>query len=194
MFTGIVGSGHIARIERSDDRIKLGLRAEDHYPECQLGDSVAVDGMCLTVEEKVDGEMVFFVSSETMDKTIVRHYQTGRLVNVELPLRPHDRIGGHHVLGHVDCTATVHSVNQSPGGWFVKIQVPEPFQRYLVYKGSVAVNGVSLTVNAIHDNVLELCIIPVTVQKTNFQTLQAGDEVNMEFDILAKYTERLLNK
>ena len=76
----------------------------------------------------------------------------------------------------------------------MKIQVPEPFQRYLVYKGSVAVNGVSLTVNAIHDNVLELCIIPVTVQKTNFQTLQAGDEVNMEFDILAKYTERLLNK
>jgi len=194
MFTGIVGSGHIARIERSDDRIKLGLRAEDLYPECQLGDSVAVDGMCLTVEEKVDGEMVFFVSSETMDKTIVRHYQTGRLVNVELPLRPHDRIGGHHVLGHVDCTATVHSVDQSPGGWFVKIQVPEPFQRYLVYKGSVAVNGVSLTVNAIQDNVLELCIIPVTVQKTNFQTLQAGDEVNMEFDILAKYTERLLNR
>jgi riboflavin synthase len=194
MFTGIVGSGTIARIERSDDRIKLGLRAEDHYSECQLGDSVAVDGMCLTVEEKIEGELVFFVSSETIDKTIVRHYQTGRMVNVELPLRPNDRIGGHHVLGHVDCTTNVHSVDQSPGGWFVKIQVPEPFQRYLVYKGSVAVNGVSLTVNAVDGDLMELCIIPVTVQKTNFQTLVAGDEVNMEFDILAKYTERLLQK
>jgi riboflavin synthase len=194
MFTGIVGSGKIARVERSNDRIRLGLRAEDHYPECQLGDSVAVDGMCLTVEEKVDGEMVFFVSSETIDKTIVRHYETGRLVNVELPLRPQDRMGGHHVLGHVDCTARVHSVDKALSAWFIQIQIPEPFLPYLVYKGSVAVNGVSLTVNAIHGNLMELCIIPVTVQKTNFQTLESGDEVNMEFDILAKYTERLLKK
>ena len=122
------------------------------------------------------------------------NYKTGKTVNIELPLRPTDRLGGHYVLGHVDCTGNVTSIQATATSWFFTIEIPEPFIKYVVYKGSIAVNGISLTVNKIHAREIELCIIPVTLEKTNLSSLQIGDLVNIEVDILAKYTANLLPK
>jgi riboflavin synthase len=194
MFTGIVSSARVQRIIPEEQGIKLTIQAPEIYKKCKHGDSVAIDGACLTVCGAENDMLDFYVSSETIGKTIIAQYQPGTLVNTELPLCPQDPIGGHYVLGHVDCTATVSKVDQTETSWFLTISVPEHFCRYLVYKGSVTLNGVSLTVNLIQSTTLELCIIPVTLEKTNLKNLQPGDRVNMEFDILAKYTEKLLQK
>jgi riboflavin synthase len=137
---------------------------------------------------------VFYVSPETIQRTALLNYKTGKTVNIELPLRPTDRLGGHYVLGHVDCTGNVTSIQATATSWFFTIEIPEPFIRYVVYKGSIAVNGISLTVNKIQAGEIELCIIPVTLEKTNLSSLQIGDLVNIEVDILAKYTANLLPK
>jgi riboflavin synthase len=194
MFTGIVDKAKVQQILSHEDGLLLSVNAPSLYNKCKLGDSVAIDGACLTVCSLENELLQFYVSSETIDKTIVKHYQTGTIVNVELPLSAQDPMGGHYVLGHVDCTAMVSNIRETATSWFITICVPEPFTRYLVYKGSVAVNGVSLTVNAIQSNLLELCIIPVTLDKTNLRLLETGSMLNMEFDILAKYTEKLLQK
>jgi riboflavin synthase len=137
---------------------------------------------------------VFYVSPETIQRTALLNYKTGKTVNIELPLRPTDRLGGHYVLGHVDCTGNVTSIQATATSWFFTIEIPEPFIKYVVYKGSIAVNGISLTVNKIQAGEIELCIIPVTLEKTNLSSLQIGDLVNIEVDILAKYTANLLPK
>jgi riboflavin synthase len=103
-------------------------------------------------------------------------------------------LGGHYVLGHVDTTATVSKILPEEKAWYFSIKIPEQFIKYVVYKGSVAINGISLTINNVVNDEIELCIIPITISKTNISTLQLNDSVNIEFDILAKYTEQLLNK
>ena len=118
----------------------------------------------------------------------------GAKVNIELPMQPNGYLGGHYVLGHVDTTAKVAKIIPGEKAWFFTIAIPEDFVKYVVYKGSVAINGISLTINKVIDNNIELCIIPVTIQKTNMSFLNVDDLVNIEFDILAKYTEQLLNK
>lgn len=194
MFTGIVSSASVQRMVSEADGIKLTIQAPEVSLKCKHGDSVAIDGACLTICDIEKDMLEFYVSTETIDKTIIANYKPGMSVNIELPLCPQDPIGGHYVLGHVDCTATVTKIDQTKTSWFIAIEVPEQFCHYLVYKGSVTVNGVSLTVNSIQATTLELCIIPVTLEKTNLKDVQPGRKVNMEFDILAKYTEKLLQK
>ena len=194
MFTGIVASAFIEAINREENGWILQVAAPQIAPKVQLGDSVAIDGACLSVF-KVEGEVLwFYVSPESIDKTIIGIYTQGTKVNIELPMQPTGFLGGHYVLGHVDATATV--LNAIPGdkAWFFTISIPEPFVKYVVYKGSVAINGVSLTINQVVDQNIELCIIPITIEKTNMSLLKENDMVNIEFDILAKYTEQLLLK
>jgi len=136
----------------------------------------------------------FYVSKETIDKTIIRKYKNGQEINIELPMQPTGYLGGHYVLGHVDTTATVSKILPEEKAWYFSIKIPEQFIKYVVYKGSVAINGISLTINNVVSDEIELCIIPITISKTNMSTLQLNDSVNIEFDILAKYTEQLLNK
>jgi riboflavin synthase len=116
------------------------------------------------------------------------------MVNVEFPVRPMDFMGGHHVLGHIDTNGKVVSVDKTEAFWFVDIEVPEQFSHYVVYKGSIAVNGVSLTVNNVKNLTINLCLIPITLEKSSLGQLKPGGIVNLEFDILAKYTERFLIK
>jgi riboflavin synthase len=115
-------------------------------------------------------------------------------VNTELPMQPNGYLGGHYVLGHVDATAKVAEIKITPTAWFLTIQVPEQFVKYIVYKGSIAINGISLTINEVRDQLIDLCIIPTTLDKTNINQLSVESIVNIEFDILAKYTEQLLLK
>ena len=194
MFTGIVASAFIEAINREENGWILQVAAHQIAPKVQLGDSVAIDGACLSVF-KVEGTVLwFYVSPESIDKTIIRFYTQGTKVNIELPMQPTGFLGGHYVLGHVDATATVLNIIPGEKAWFFTISIPEPFTKYIVYKGSVAINGVSLTINQVVDQNIELCIIPITIEKTNMSLLKENDMVNIEFDILAKYTEQLLLK
>jgi riboflavin synthase len=194
MFTGIVSDGFIASILPDEQGWELIIEASKFASIVQIGDSVAIDGACLSVI-KIDGNhLSFFVSSESIDKTIIRNYKVGAKINVELPMQPAGFLGGHYVLGHVDATAKVAKIVPGEKAWFFTISVPEQFVKYVVYKGSIAINGISLTINKVIGNEIELCIIPITISKTNMSLLKEGDIVNIEFDILAKYTEQLLNK
>lgn len=194
MFTGLVESAQIESVKPVEGGIDLGVHFPSDFPACQLGDSIAIDGACLTLAEVVDGIYHFFVSPETIQKTIIQHYTAGHRVNVELPLTPNSRLGGHYVLGHVDGIGRVVDVQRGDASWTLEIELPKPLSKYVVYKGSIALNGVSLTINSVTDDRISLCIIPVTLQKTNIGLLAIGGEVNLEMDILAKYTEKLLNK
>ena len=194
MFTGIVSAAFIEEINREENGWILQVSAPLIALKVQLGDSVAIDGACLSVF-KVEGDVLwFYVSPESIEKTIIRYYSKGTKVNIELPMQPSGYLGGHYVLGHVDATAIVTKIIDGEKAWFFTISIPEPFVRYVVYKGSVAINGVSLTINQVVDQDIELCIIPITIEKTNMSFLKVNDKVNVEFDILAKYTEQLLLK
>lgn len=194
MFTGIVSAAFIEDIKKEEDGWILQVAAPLVAPKVQLGDSVAIDGACLSVF-KVEGTVLwFYVSPESIDKTIIRYYTQGSKVNIELPMQPTGYLGGHYVLGHVDATATVNKIIEGDQAWFFTISIPEPFTKYVVYKGSIAINGVSLTINQVVDQHIDLCIIPITIEKTNMSFLKENDKVNVEFDILAKYTEQLLLK
>ena len=194
MFTGIVSDGFIASILPDEQGWELIIEASKFASIVQIGESVAIDGACLSVIKIDDNHLSFFVSSESIDKTIIRNYKVGAKINVELPMQPTGFLGGHYVLGHVDATAKVAKIVPGEKAWFFTISVPEQFVKYVVYKGSIAINGISLTINKVIGNEIELCIIPITISKTNMSLLKEGDIVNIEFDILAKYTEQLLNK
>ena len=194
MFTGIVSDGFIASILPDENGWELMVEASKFASIVNIGDSVAVDGACLSVIKIEGNNLSFFVSTESIDKTIIKYYKVGSKINIELPMQPSGYLGGHYVLGHVDTTAKVAKIIPGEKAWFFTIAIPEDFVKYVVYKGSVAINGISLTINKVIDNNIELCIIPVTIQKTNISFLNVDDLVNIEFDILAKYTEQLLNK
>jgi riboflavin synthase len=194
MFTGIVHKGKIVGLKNTKDGIEIEVKSERKLPKLDNGESVAVDGACLSVIKQKGNQVNFFVSPETLDKTIVGTYKKGATVNLELPLRNHDFLGGHYVLGHVDTVSQVKSIKELDEVWFIEITLPKQFAKYVVYKGSIAVNGVSLTVNKLKKSSFDLCIIPVTLEKSNLTNLVKGSSVNLEFDILAKYTERILKK
>jgi len=194
MFTGIVESANIEQILPNNSGWELKIKANSIASKVKLGDSVAIDGACLSVISIHEDILSFFVSLESIDKTIIQHYQLDSKINIELPMQPNGYLGGHYVLGHVDATAIVKDIIEGEKAWFINIAVPEQFTKYVVYKGSIAINGVSLTINQVRDNIIELCIIPVTLEKTNLALLKQNSLVNIEFDILAKYTEQLLNK
>lgn len=194
MFTGIVTDGLIVSILPDEQGWELVLAAPKFAHIVKIGDSVAIDGACLSVI-KINGDhLSFYVSTESIDKTIIKYYEEGAKVNVELPMQPNGYLGGHYVLGHVDTTANIVNVIPGEKAWFFTIAIPNDFIKYVVYKGSVAINGISLTINKVIENNIELCIIPVTIEKTTMSLLKVNDLVNIEFDILAKYTEQLLNK
>ena len=194
MFTGIVQKGKIHAISPSQEGWELVISMANFAAIVQIGDSVAIDGACLTVTKVEQDSMYFFVSTESIAKTIIHQYKVGGTVNIELPMQPNGYLGGHYVLGHVDATAKVSEINSTPTAWFLTIQVPEQFVKYIVYKGSIAINGVSLTINEVRGQLIHLCIIPTTLDKTNINQLSVESIVNIEFDILAKYTEQLLLK
>ena len=194
MFTGIVSDALIEQIVPDANGWELVIHAPSISPLVKIGDSVAIDGACLSVINIKEHSLAFYVSTESIDKTIIQFYTPGRKINIELPMQPNGYLGGHYVLGHVDAKATVSKIIAGEKAWFFTIDVPSEFTKYIVYKGSIAINGISLTINKVVDNSIELCIIPVTIAKTNMSLLNEGDLVNIEFDILAKYTEQLLNK
>lgn len=186
--------GKVVKLNDTKDGIELEILSDVDLPKLRTGESIGIDGACLSVIKQKANLLKFFVSPETLSKTIISNYKKGSIINLEFPLRKHDFLAGHYVLGHVDTVSKVKNIKKLDEVWFIEIILPKEFAHYIVYKGSIAVNGVSLTVNKISQVSFELCIIPVTLKKSNLSTLAKGSLVNLEFDILAKYTERILNK
>ena len=192
MFTGLVSDlGRITSAERSADGVRLtvdcGLTSDLHP-----GDSVAVNGVCLTAIAVADGAFEADVMNETLQRSSLRDAAAGTEVNLELPLRASDRLGGHIVQGHVDGVGTVQELADDGFARRVRIFAPDEVLRYVVEKGSVAVDGVSLTVADCDNASFTVSLIPETLQRTNLQQAQAGTRVNLEVDVLAKYVEKLV--
>jgi riboflavin synthase len=192
MFTGLIEDlGQVVAFERDEDGaaviVRTGLAGQ-----LAPGDSVAVNGVCLTAAE-VDGDSFRAEAmAETLRRTSLGRLQAGAGVNLELPLRAGERLGGHVVQGHVDGTGTVRSLREDGFARVLEIELDPPLRRYLVEKGSVALDGVSLTVSALGDDGFEVSLIPETLGRTNLGALAVGDVVNVEVDVLAKHVERLL--
>jgi len=193
VFTGIVlDVGRIEAIERMDDGAKMRFATHLETSGWALGDSVAVDGCCLTLVEIAASSFSAILSLETLAKTRFSAVRVGDAVNLEPALRLGDALGGHLVSGHVDGVGKVESVEAVGEHRRYRFSVPDGFARYLVVKGSVTVNGVSLTVNAVEDCSFEVNLIPHTLAHTNLGRLAANDAVNIETDMIGRYVERLL--
>jgi riboflavin synthase len=201
MFTGIVAElGEVAGIEHRGDAARLTIRGDTDG--VTTGESIAVNGVCLTVTGVLDGTFTADVMGETLDRTSLGALTPGAPVNLERSVRLADRLGGHLVQGHVDATGTV--ISRSPAAHWdqVRITLPASIARYVVHKGSITVDGVSLTVSALAPDQpdatagswFEVSLIPETLKRTTLGTRQPGETVNLEVDVIAKYVERLLNR
>jgi len=193
MFTGIVEhQGVIASLEGGAEGGRLRVRALELAPHLAVSGSIAVNGCCLTVVERDAETFGADVSGETLRRTSFSELREGGRVNLERPLTAGKEFGGHFVQGHVDGVGRVARLAQEGGNWWLGVRLPDELARYVAMKGSIALDGVSLTVAGWRDGVVETAIIPYTYQHTNIGRMALGDAVNVECDILAKYIERLL--
>lgn len=195
MFTGIVEElGEVAVIEDLGDSSRLRLRGPVVTEDAKHGDSIAVNGVCLTVVDTADGEFTADVMAETLNRSSLGALAAGSRVNLERPMALGGRLGGHLVQGHVDGTGTLLERTPAEHWEIVKIALPAALSRYVVEKGSITVDGVSLTVVEAGDDFFTISLIPTTLALTTLGIKKAGDPVNLEVDVLAKYVERLLGR
>ncbi len=192
MFTGLVqGIGSVAGIERSDAGARITIRTP-LIAELSAGDSIAINGVCLTAVALEDGWFSADAMNETLARSSLGDLVEGAGVNLELPLRAGDRLGGHVVQGHVDGVGTVIDVTDDGFARRVEIEAPPEVLRYVVHKGSIAVDGVSLTVAGCSGRSFTVSLIPETLERTNLGGAGTGNRVNLEVDVLAKYVEKLV--
>ena len=195
MFTGLVlGTGAVVALEPRAPGARLRLSAGPLAGRAGVGDSVAVDGCCLTVVGRGEDELVFDVVPETLARTTLGERKPGARVNLELPLRPEDRLGGHFVQGHVDAVGRVRSVERGAGGAVLRVSLPPALAGQVAEKGSIAVDGVSLTVASVDADSFTAALIPHTLALTTLGERREGDRVNLEGDVLAKYVAALLRR
>ena len=195
MFTGLV-----EEIGKLENKIPEGLgyrmiiSASKVLDDLEIGSSICVNGTCLTVVKLEKNAFSVEAIEETLKKTNLGELKTGSKVNLERSLKVDARLGGHFVLGHIDTTGEILDIKELSNSHFVKISFPEKFRQYLIYVGSVAIDGVSMTVAELSGNTFSVGVIPHTWEETIFSTRKAGDTVNLEFDVLGKYVERIMNE
>ena len=193
MFTGIIEElGKVSSLEKYGDGAKIRIAANVVTKDTIEGDSIAVNGVCLTALNIQPDSFTADVSLETLKRSTLGKLNIGSKVNLERAVTPSTRLGGHIVQGHVDARGRFLKAEQSGDFWTVHIGFPEEIGQYLVYKGSISVEGISLTIANLADDSFEIAVIPKTWQLTNFTSLKTGDEVNLEVDVIAKYVERIL--
>jgi riboflavin synthase len=191
VFTGLVADlGTVTAVDATGDGVRVAVRTA-LAPQISEGDSVAVNGVCLTATAIADGAFRADVMNETLRRSSLAEVGEGTTVNLELPLRAEDRLGGHFVQGHVDGLGTVRSIAPDGFARVVEIAAPAEILRYVVEKGSIAVDGISLTVASVTDAAFTVSLIPETLERTNLGGAAPGQPVNLEVDVLAKYVERL---
>ena len=196
MFTGIVEEvGRITRIEQRGENRRITVSAEHAPKELKTGDSVSVSGVCLTALDIKPGSFCADLAPETWIRTSFSRVHEGTLVNLELPMKADGRFGGHIVQGHVDGVGKLTAFERiaESGNWWLHIELPHDVEKYTVYKGSISIEGISLTVAQLEKNRCTIAIIPHTVEMTNLHSLKPGDPVNLEADLIAKYVEKMMN-
>ena len=193
MFTGLVEEiGTIRQMDSIQNGYMMHVQAKDVVKELKIGDSIAVNGICLTVIDKSNSDFAVEAVGETVSRSTLANFQPGYYVNLERALRPDSRIGGHFVQGHVDQTGEIVAVaRRQPGFWF-KIKYPNDLEKLLVEKGSVAVDGISLTIAHVDHDGFDIAVITHTFESTTLKYRKPGDQVNLETDILGKYVYRFL--
>ena len=194
MFTGIISAiGDIASLEQRGGDLRLTIRSGNlGLSDVQLGDSIACNGACLTAVELTADGFVADVSVETLSLTTIGQWQTGSRINLEKAMQATDRFGGHIVSGHVDGIGEVVSLHEDARSWRFRMRAPEELAKYIAHKGSITVDGTSLTVNLVDGCEFELNIVPHTMTHTIMEDYKVGTKVNLEVDLVARYLERLL--
>jgi riboflavin synthase len=197
MFTGIVEEvGRISRIEQRGENRRITIAAETAPNELKAGHSVAVSGVCLTALDIKPGSFSADLAPETWVRTSFSRMHEGALVNLELPMKADGRFGGHIVQGHVDGVGKLLALERiaDSENWWLRIELPSDVEKYTVYKGSVCIEGISLTVAKLDDAICTVAIIPHTVEMTNLNSLKPGDTLNLEADLIAKYVEKMMTR
>jgi len=194
MFTGIIEEiGEVVEIKEAGDFRAIHVRGKTIFDDLKLGSSIAVNGVCLTVRSIATNVFTAEMSRETLDRTSLGNLAGGSIVNLERPMRAESRFGGHIVQGHVDGIGWIRKFDREGDAWNLKIEYPAAGARYIVEKGSIAVDGISLTVADLQgSSVFSVAIIPHTFENTNLKMSKTGDPVNLEFDVIAKYVETLI--
>ena len=193
MFTGLVEeTGEVLSFHTQPESWRLKLRGKLVSEDVQIGDSIAVNGCCLSVTETSKHTLVFDVLEETRLVTNLKDVDLGSKVNLERSLRHDGRMGGHFVTGHVDCVGKIKEIRHKGRDVLLRIEAPKPFRKYLVYKGCIAVDGISLTIAEVAEQTISIWLIPHTLEMTNLGGREKGEAVNLEFDLLAKYAEKIL--
>jgi riboflavin synthase len=195
MFTGIVEEvGRISRIEQHGENRRITIAAENTPKELGSGHSVSVSGVCLTARDIKPGSFSADLAPETWMRTSFSRIHEGALVNLELPMKADGRFGGHVVQGHVDGVGKLIAFEriEASENWWLDIELPDDVERYTVFKGSLSIEGISLTVAKLEKNRCSVAIIPHTVEMTNLYSLRPGDPVNLEADLIAKYVEKMM--
>ena len=193
MFTGIIEElGPVASVEVLPDSIRLGIKGDLVRQDLSQGESISVNGVCLTAAEITSDGFIADVMLETLNRSSLSGISKGESVNLERAMSGDGRFGGHVVQGHVDGVAEIVSREPSANWEVVKVKIPAELSKYVVYKGSITFDGVSLTVNEISDNTVSLSLIPETLRLTTLGTKQVGDKLNVEADILAKHIEKII--
>jgi len=195
MFTGIIEEvGRVERIAHEGENRRLTVSSSQLIRELKKGDSIAVSGVCLTAVDITPASVGFDLAEETWNRTSFSRIHEGALVNLELPMRADGRFGGHIVQGHVDGTGKFLALEPISGtdNYWLRIEIPPDLARYVIFKGSLSIEGISLTVAGIEGSKVTVAIIPHTVAMTNLSSLKRGDPVNLEVDVIAKYVEKML--
>ena len=193
MFTGIIEeTGEVVEIKDRAGFRTIQVRGRSVFDDLKLGSSIAVNGVCLTARSLNADTFYAEMSRETLDRTSLGHLAKGAIVNLERPMRGDSRFGGHIVQGHVDGVGRIQRFEREADAWNLEVEYPVAGSRYIVEKGSIAVDGISLTVAALRSSSFSVAIIPHTFENTNLKAANAGDPVNLEFDVIAKYVENLI--
>ena len=195
MFNGIIkNTGIINRLYKKNNNCFLYILSKIKFTKKEIGSSISCSGACLTLEKYTRNLIKFYISKETLSKTIFKTSKKGNIINLEKPLKYGERISGHFVQGHVDTTAVVKKINLVGKSWKINFRLSKKFKKYLVQKGSIAINGISLTIAKTLIDGLQIVIIPQTLKLTNLIHLKEKDVVNIEFDVLGKYIKNFLKR
>ena len=195
MFTGIIkNTGKISKIYKNSNNCIVQILSKIKFLKSEIGSSVSCSGTCLTLEKYKKNLSKFYISKETLNRTNFKFLNKGDLINLEKPLKYRDRISGHYVQGHVDTTSTIKKINYVGKSWFINFKLQKRYNKYLVQKGSITINGVSLTIAKILKDGFKIVVIPQTLKFTNLIYLKEKDVVNVEFDVLGKYIKSFLNE
>ena len=193
MFSGIIkNTGKISKIYKKNNNCIIEIISNIKFSKAEIGSSISCSGTCLTLEKFKGNLSKFYISRETLKRTNFKSLNKGDLLNLEKSLKYGDRISGHFVQGHVDVTSTIKKIDFVGNSWFINFKLANKYKKYLVQKGSITINGVSLTISKVLKDGFQIVIIPHTFKMTNLMYLKEKDEVNVEFDVLGKYMKNFL--